>query len=44
MECRHEKALRQVIQVLAQSEDIVAFPASTAVETSSLHSGAEAAD
>lgn len=44
MEDRHEEALGKVIQVLAESQDIVAIPAGTGVESASLESGAETAD
>ena len=40
----HEEALGQVIQVLSESEDIVALPAGGGVESASLESGAETAD
>ena len=40
----HEKALCQVVQVLTQCQDIVAFSSGGAVEPASLESGAETAD
>lgn len=44
MEHGHQEALRQVIEVLPQCQDIVALTPSTGVQPSPFHSGAEAAD
>ena len=44
MEHGHQEALRQVVQVLSQSQDIVALTPSAGIQPSPFHSGAEAAD
>lgn len=40
----HEEALSEVVQMLAHCEHVVALPASTRVETTTLHARTEAAD
>ena len=44
VEDRHEEALRQVVQVLAKSEHVVAFTTCSSVNSTTLHSRAEGTD
>merc|ERR1719494_918470 len=44
VEDRHEEALRQVVQVLAKSEHVVAFTTCSSVYSATFHSGAEGTD
>ena len=44
VEDRHEEALRQVVQVLAKSEHVVAFTTCSSINSTTLHSRAEGTD